>query len=168
MRDTWIGSGADGVTSRLRKRGYDYTNPGDYFVTVVAAARLPIFGHIKSGAAVASALGEMVIEEWDALENTCQGIMLDAYQLMPDHFHGIITILRSDNSLSLSAIMGRFKSITARRYRDLCSAGITPDIGRTCWQSKFYDTIIRNEQHYDEVINYMALNPHRWTQELSR
>jgi len=33
------------------------------------------------------------------------------------------------------------------------------------WQKNFYDTIIRNEKHYEEVQKYIYYNPLQWAED---
>ena len=155
-----------GTTSRLRLRGFDYSSAGCYLVTCVAIDRAPLFGKVKDSIFHPSTMGTVLVEEWLALEAAYDSVMVDVHQVMPDHFHGIVTLLRDDRAptTSLSAVMGRFKSLTARRYWHERDEGNCPDVGTTCWQARFHDTIIRDDRHYDEVVGYLALNPHRWTQ----
>jgi hypothetical protein len=39
---------------------------------------------------------------------------------------------------------------------------VTKKAGFPVWQKSFYDHIIRNEQDYVEVWNYIDTNPARW------
>ena len=48
----------------IRLRGYDYGQPGAYFVTVCANIREPIFGEVIDGEMHLNPLGGIVQEEW--------------------------------------------------------------------------------------------------------
>jgi hypothetical protein len=48
----------------IRLPGYDYTQPGAYFVTVVARGRLRIFGEIVDGAMRLNEYGNIANAEW--------------------------------------------------------------------------------------------------------
>ncbi len=39
---------------------------------------------------------------------------------------------------------------------------VTKRIGVSIWQKLFFDHIIRNQQDYEEHINYIYENPMRW------
>lgn len=154
------------TTSRLRLRDYDYGQPATYFITCTTVDRAPIFGHVRDSGFRASFLGKAILEEWASLETMVSDVILDSCQLMPDHFHGILTILPSDapEPPTLSAIVGRFKSLSTRRYWKIRDDGLCPNIGTTCWQDRLHDTIIRNDAHYERTLMYICLNPRRWTQ----
>jgi putative transposase len=75
----------------VRLQGYDYSQPGAYFVTLVTHARTSIFGKIQGESIVLSRVGEIVQIVWEMLPNYFP-IRLDESGIMPNHFHGIIVI----------------------------------------------------------------------------
>jgi putative transposase len=79
----------------IRLKGYDYAQPGAYFVTICTANRQPILGEIVNGAMRLSAAGRIVEQEWRRLVRHFPNIRLDAYVIMPNHLHGIIVINES-------------------------------------------------------------------------
>lgn len=48
----------------VRLEGYDYGQPGAYFITVVAQARQPLFGEIADGEMHLNAAGRMARDSW--------------------------------------------------------------------------------------------------------
>ena len=48
----------------VRAKGYDYSSPGFYFVTVCSRGRQPIFGEIINGEMILNELGKIIQEEW--------------------------------------------------------------------------------------------------------
>ena len=48
-----------------RLQGYDYSNPGYYFVTINTSNRENLFGHIKNRKMNLSPIGLIVKEEWE-------------------------------------------------------------------------------------------------------
>jgi putative transposase len=76
----------------IRLKGYDYAQPGAYFVTLVAWHREALFGEVVGGCVRLSALGRIVEEEWKRLPHHFPMICLDAFVVMPNHIHGIILI----------------------------------------------------------------------------
>jgi REP element-mobilizing transposase RayT len=77
----------------IRLKGYDYSQPGAYFVTTVIQGREPILGTIVDGAMYLSKLGQIVHEAWVDLPRHYTHIQLDEFCIMPNHVHGIIIIL---------------------------------------------------------------------------
>jgi putative transposase len=76
----------------IRLKGYDYSQPGAYFVTLVARQRECLFGEISDGEARLSEVGKVVWDVWQALPARYAEIDLDEAVVMPNHFHGIIWI----------------------------------------------------------------------------
>lgn len=79
----------------IRLKGYDYTSPGLYFITLNTFHRLPLFGRIEKGTMKLNEFGVILREEWLLTEQIRPFIWLDAFIVMPDHFHGIIGISQS-------------------------------------------------------------------------
>ena len=93
------GNGAKSTISRrsIRLKGYDYSAPGKYFVTIHTGDRVPIFGNVIDGVMQLSPLGQIVEAEWQITENLRPYVRLDAHIVMPNHFHGIIIIEKRHN-----------------------------------------------------------------------
>jgi len=75
----------------LRLRGYDYSQPGAYFVTIVRRERACLFGEVVEDEMWLSEAGGIVKRCW--LSRTISRAMVDAFIVMPNHVHGIITPL---------------------------------------------------------------------------
>ncbi|MBA2451602.1 MAG: transposase [Chloroflexia bacterium] len=75
-----------------RAEGYDYAGAGSYYVTICTHELQSIFGHIEDGMMVTNAFGQIVTEEWLRIAAAPPDIELDAFVIMPNHFHGIIVI----------------------------------------------------------------------------
>lgn len=76
----------------IRLKGYDYAQPGAYFVTVVTQHLKWLFGEIVHGQMVLNDAGRMIQTVWDAIPEHHPGIEIDAFVIMPNHIHGIIVI----------------------------------------------------------------------------
>ncbi len=88
----------------IRLHGYDYSQPGVYFVTICTQNSECLFGYIAGGEMVLSEAGRMVQSVWDELPMSYSGIETDAFIIMPNHMHGIITIQPSDVGPSSSPV----------------------------------------------------------------
>jgi REP-associated tyrosine transposase len=159
----------------MRLRGYDYSRPGAYFVTICAHDQLNAFGKIVEGETLLNETGRMVQAIWMQMPNHYRGCEVGAFVVMPDHVHGIIFITgvgagprawpgsemgRAQGpalTLSLGDLVQRFKSLTTTRYRQ----GPRPAAGRL-WQRNYYEHIIRDEIELEKVRQYIATNPVRW------
>jgi len=76
----------------IRLQGYDYAQPGVYFITIVAHDRKCLFGEIVNGNMRMNECGEMAQQCWLEIPNHFPQTQLDEYIIMPDHIHGIIII----------------------------------------------------------------------------
>ncbi len=76
----------------IRKRGWDYTTPGWYFVTICVQDMRPVFGTVVNGRMVLNATGQMAREMWVAVEKFHPEYHLDEFVVMPNHVHGLVRI----------------------------------------------------------------------------
>ncbi len=77
---------------QYRLPGYDYSEEGNYFVTICTFNREEYFGEIINDEMILSDAGKIVGQIWNEIPNKFENVKLDVHQIMPDHFHGIITI----------------------------------------------------------------------------
>jgi REP element-mobilizing transposase RayT len=80
-----------------RLGGYDYSQPGGYFVTLVTHQRTCVFGDIIDGEMRLNTVGKIVQEEWIRSAQIRSEVMLDEFIIMPNHFHAILFILDKNN-----------------------------------------------------------------------
>ncbi len=76
----------------IRLKGYDYSQEGAYFVTIVTWRRDFLFGEIVNKEMRLNKVGKVVEWEWLELPKRLSYIELGAYVVMPNHFHGILYI----------------------------------------------------------------------------
>ena len=61
--------------------------------------------------------------------------------------------------------MDAFKSITTVKYiRGVKNFGWQP-FDRKLWQRNYYEHIIRNEESYQHIVNYIVNNPAQWQED---
>ena len=77
----------------IRLKGFDYAETGTYFVTLCIEQRLHLFGTILDEQMRPNDAGQMIEKTWSEIPNVYPGFELDAFQIMPNHFHGIIKIV---------------------------------------------------------------------------
>jgi REP element-mobilizing transposase RayT len=107
-------------TSRLN--GYNYSKPGNYFITICTKDREPLFGEIIDEKIKLTEKGKIVSDCWYDLPNHYPNITLDEFIVMPNHIHGIINICNgTDKKLKhgLSEFIRAFKSFASRRINEL-------------------------------------------------
>jgi REP element-mobilizing transposase RayT len=151
----------------IRLRGFDYTGPSTYFVTLVSASRLRCFARVRHGQTVLGSWGRIVQEEWLRSAEIRDYLELDAFVIMPDHLHAIVRFTRPSDlpaglahtglyrpPRSLGSYIARFKASCTRRI-NLLRGCTEPPI----WQRNYYETIIRSAAHLDRVRRYIEMNP---------
>ncbi|MDR1022146.1 MAG: hypothetical protein LBL94_02575 [Prevotellaceae bacterium] len=74
----------------IRLKGYDYSQAGLYFVTICCQDRICRFGKIENGDMILNDLGKIAYDEWIKLQERYPRVLLDVFQIMPNHVHGII------------------------------------------------------------------------------
>ena len=163
----------------LRLPGYDYSQPGAYFVTVVAHGRACLFGEVVDGEMVLNAAGIVVEAAWRDLPVHYPGAELGAFCIMPNHVHAIIVLVDIGTKIipveaglrpastdaknhPLSEIVRAFKSFSARRINK-----IRKTQGIPVWQRNYYEHIIRNDDDYRLIHLYIQANPARWPEDKS-
>ncbi len=83
----------------IRLKGYDYSQPGAYFVTMVTHGRMHLFGEIVDGVMRLNDFGEIAQAEWLKTPSIRPEIALDEFQIMPNHFHAIVMIMDYGNPI---------------------------------------------------------------------
>ena len=78
----------------IRLKGYDYSQPGSYFVTICTEKRKHLFGNIVKGKMLLNNFGQIVEKNCVITENHFKDIKIDVHITMPNHFHVIIQIIR--------------------------------------------------------------------------
>lgn len=164
-------SGSKHRRKAIRLRGYDYSQAGEYFVTICAKDREQIFGRIDADRMVLNGFGEIVASCWRDLPNHYACVQTDEFVVMPNHVHGILVITESNlvgegsepsptRRYPLSEIVRSFKTFSARRINELRR---TP--GLSVWQRNYFEHIIRDDRSLERIREYIASNPERWQED---
>lgn len=77
----------------IRLKGYDYSQEGAYYVTIVTWRREFLFGNIVNQEMMLSPYGEIVQKWWQEIPVHFANVETGAFVIMPNHVHGIIYIL---------------------------------------------------------------------------
>ena len=76
----------------IRLQGYDYSQPGAYFVTICTEGKEHLFGQVVEGEMHRNERGDTVARCWKWLQQRYSHVVLDEWIIMPNHLHGIIVI----------------------------------------------------------------------------
>jgi REP element-mobilizing transposase RayT len=176
----------------IRLKGYDYSQAGLYFITLCAQDRTNLFGKINEGEVILNTFGEIIKEEWGKTPEIRKNISLGEFIIMPNHFHAIIHIdyqikpagelqftltkFKSPSN-NIGAIIRGFKGATTKRIKEIIRnnsrstgelqfAPTAPteliDLSKSIWQRDYWEHIIRNENAYNRITQYIINNPQKW------
>ncbi len=160
------GSSEKHLRRSLRLKDYDYSQTGAYFVTVCTHKLQPLFGEVEKGEMRVNAFAQIVNPIWDELPNRYPDTKTDAFVIMPNHIHCIITVGAihelplqpvSRRHMLVPKVLGWFKMNTAKRINQMRN---TPGI--PVWQRNYYEHVIRNENSLNKIREYIINNPMRW------
>ena len=151
----------------MRLPQYDYAQNGAYFVTICTEGRKNLFWSVGATCgrppepSALSPIGKMVDAEIDRIIDIYEHITIDKYTVMPNHVHMIIII--DSGTIGRPYPLGHKQvAPTVSRIIKQFKGVISKKAGFSLWQRSFYDHIIRNEQEYVEVWNYIDTNPLKW------
>lgn len=91
-------------------------------------------------------------------------VEISKYVIMPDHIHILLVVNGKERALReaplhtrslLAQIVGYLKMNATKTIRRYAPSEIV-------WQRSFYDHIIRNDQDYQEIWQYIDNNPQKW------
>jgi REP element-mobilizing transposase RayT len=161
----------------IRLKEYDYSQSGAYFVTICMHNKKCLLGKVKNGNIELSIPGQIIKKWWLELPHKFPNIKIDEYIVMPNHLHGIISIVKRNVGADLCVcpnnkgehigsplqkIIQWFKTMTTNEYiRRIKREGLPPFHDKF-WQRNYYEHVIRNEYKLNKIREYIQNNPLRW------
>jgi REP element-mobilizing transposase RayT len=154
----------------IRLKGFDYEQPGAYFVTICTQNRECLFGAVTDGQIRLTEAGRIVDAVWGELPSRFSNMSLDAFVVMPNHVHGIILVGAQfiapsapqdqnqgamNRAPTLGDILRTYKAVSTRMVRKIANANFA-------WQRNYYEHVIRDELSCDRIRQYILDNPARW------
>lgn len=174
---------------RPHKTWKNYKEKGIYLITIVAHARKRVFGELNNNIAepdvVLTKLGQYVGEAWERTfeiqraKGRCVRSL--GYQVMPDHFHGIIQVEKGMD-VNMGTIIRDFKAVCTKEYREIYPPKLADEMDREylarssrrqreeyyaehgiepLFDDNYDDTICYRKGHLDNIIRYVQDNPRR-------
>ena len=179
----------------IRLRGHDYAGGGGYFITICAQDKKCLFGRVVEGEMILNDAGRTIQRVWEDLPQRFPTVVLDVFQLMPNHFHGILVIPGAglEQALALATgapIIQPGPKVTGTAGQGTAGQGTasrTPTmggvvgafksiatievnrfqacVGRRLLQENFYEHIIRSVDSLEKIRAYIRQNPVRWCED---
>ena len=174
----------------IRLKGWDYSSPNYYFITLCVQNRENLFGNIVNGKMMLTEIGSMIEETWLVMQIKYSGIAVDEFVVMPNHIHGILGLhvgaaphacpfastielgqedpgqtqgsAPTGKFLSLSDMIRQFKTRTTKKYSENVIRSNWPEFHKRLWQRNYYEHIIRNEKELEQIREYILNNPAHW------
>ncbi len=143
-----------------RLKNFDYSSKGCYFITICADEKeKAIFGKIKRESLQTepyiqlTGYGEIVKNQIEEINSVYDDVNIYPYVIMPNHIHFIIEIDGSSGTPTptnarIPVIVSAFKRMTNKKF------------GFKIWQRGYNDHIIRNDEDYLRIAEYIINNPY--------
>jgi len=166
----------------IRLKGYEYSQPGHYFITICTHQRANLFGTIRGGQMVLNAIGAIADKCWRAIPGHYANVRVDEFVIMPNHVHGVIVIVDNNvgaihespphiganihgavrepplrSNANIGKIIGRFKMNSAKQINILRGMSGVP-----VWQRNYYEHIVRDGDALNRIRQYIRHNPAKW------
>ena len=131
---------------QLRFSGYDYSSEGLYFVTIDCKNLECHFGKIKNTCVILNDFGKIALQEWKLIPHRFQNVQLHTFQIMPNHMHGIVELMKAGGNN------------TKRNWQSFL--GSTP--------KPFLDSTPKNPHHLNSTREGASPSPTKSTSETSQ
>jgi putative transposase len=170
----------------IRLKGWDYSSPGWYFVTINTHEGKALFGVVVKGRMVLSEAGRVAEEEWRKSAELRKGLVLDEFVVMPNHVHGIVRLAGDAKGLdasspcfgkpvagSLGVFVGAYKAAVSRTLGRMGGRGLMHQ-GRglihqapthqapTVWHRNYWDVVVRDDEALANIRRYIRNNPQNY------
>lgn len=161
--------------STTRLPYWDYGNNAAYFVTICTRHMKPYFGCVVDGEVQLTVIGEAARACWLAIPDHFPFVTLDAFVIMPNHVHGIVTICKPGEAskVPIRPVDQRKAEMPSNAFgpqsKNLASIIRGFKVGVTlcarnmelpfAWQHRYHDRIIRDAREYFSVQRYIENNP---------
>jgi len=141
-----------------RLHNYDYAQIGAYFVTICTKDMKWLFGSIDGGTMTLNDNGIIVNNELHKISTHFNNVEISNYVVMPNHVHLIVVIISAGAAsgaptMTIGNIIRGYKS------------GVSRLIGFSPWQRNYHDHVIRNQEDYKRIAEYIENNPARWAED---
>ena len=149
---------------------FDYSTVGAYFITICAKNRKPIFGQVVGGGVLdaphlaPSPYGKIVAAQLETMSHFYPSVQIEKSVVMPNHIHFIVSLTQGPSGASGTPPPTSARSVQAIPSFVSTLKRLTNKAAHTdLWQRGYYDHVIRGQQDYDDIWQYIDNNPAKWT-----
>jgi REP element-mobilizing transposase RayT len=169
----------------VRLPDHDYSQTGQYFITICADEMRHVFGQIVKGTVILNVVGRIALDCWRDIPTHFAHVELDPFVIMPNHVHGILTVPRPRAArrhasiedghgcpVPLQSSMERFQQPTAGSIPTIIRSykGTVTYLGRqrlsrpslSIWQSNYHERVLRDGKEFAQASRYIFENPMKW------
>ncbi len=117
----------------IRLKGYDYSQPGAYFITICTQNRECLFGKVVDGEMRLNPYGIVVRREWFRSADIRRELELydDEFVVMPNHIHGIVWLVETAEMMGGDETVGAHGRAPLQRASICTSHGDESHSGHT-------------------------------------
>ena len=139
----------------IRLPTYDYSNIGIYFITICIKNRANILSKIEKGKIVLYQYGKIIEKYILAINTKYNYICIKSYVNMPNHIHILCEIKERKNTdfsynSTIPFVISTIKRLSNKEFKE------------KIWQRNYYEHIVRDEQEYQKILEYIKNNPINW------
>jgi REP element-mobilizing transposase RayT len=163
----------------VRLKDRDYSAFGAYYITLCTQGKECWFGEVASHKVELTDVGEKTKEFLLAVPDHHPQVGLGEFVVMPNHVHSIILFTsrgvqlnaptkphnrpQKDNYFSTISPSPKSLGVVVRTYKgavvNWCRKN---DFGYFNWQRGYYEHVIRDEEDFQRIVEYIQNNPARW------
>jgi Transposase and inactivated derivatives len=139
-------------------------------VTICTQNRECLFGEIVDKEMILNDAGRVAEKCWNDIPIHFPHVELDEWVMMPNHIHGILSIVGAKNFSPLQQPPTRKTRGTSKTIGSITRGfkiGVTKwmrqnNVIHHVWQRNYYEHIVRNENEFNRIREYIVNNPIQW------
>lgn len=154
-----------------RLAGYDYSRAGVYFLTICTKGRIcclseirPVGGGALDAPRVMLRPWGVIVEEWiEECRKAYSYMSVEKYVIMPNHIHILLSL--RDGPSRAPAPTRRRANETIPQFVSALKRMTAKRCGQALWQEGYHDHIVRDDEDFLRIWQYIHTNPAKWAQD---
>ena len=152
----------------LRLKYYNYSEIGLYYITICTHNKEKTLCNIDEKICDINFddidfekyieytnIGNICKKAIDSIEINYKNVSVNSFVIMPNHIHIIFSIEKNDD-IKISQVVSYYKGYVSREYNKITNKK------NEIWQKSFYEHVIRNDDDYKRILEYVVYNPLKW------